>query len=135
VQKALAMAQRCRQLPADYTDVTEGWLANWKRRIKRKLLNNFKLAYVDVLSRQQSAFNQFVLTALEELAECCATLDHKGRTRSFAHGETHGGDSETSLEELRRELAENRQQCTALEERLARLEAVLKERLPACDLA
>src|SRR5207244_2785670 len=47
--------------------------------IKRKLLGNFKHAYVDVLSRQQSAFNTQLLSAVRELAECCATLDHAVR--------------------------------------------------------
>src|SRR5262249_1936141 len=79
VQAALAEADRLRRLPTDYADVTEGAFAAWKRRVKRKLLNNFKLAYVDVLSRQQSSFNQQMLTALRELTECCATLDHAVR--------------------------------------------------------
>src|SRR5262249_43264645 len=57
LQAALVEAERLHQLPDDYTDVTEGLLAGVKRRIKRKLLGNFKTAYVDVLSRQQSAFN------------------------------------------------------------------------------
>src|SRR5262249_58213375 len=76
---ALVEADRLQQLPADYTDITEGLFAAWKRRVKRKLLGNFKHAYVDVLSRQQSAFNRHVLAALQELAECCATLDHAGQ--------------------------------------------------------
>lgn len=71
-REALASAERLRTLPDDYLDVTEGWFAPWKRWLKRKLLNNFKRAYVDVVVRQQSAFNQHVLTALNELAECCA---------------------------------------------------------------
>jgi glycosyltransferase involved in cell wall biosynthesis len=78
-QAALVEAERLRQLPDDYTDVTEGALASLKRRIKRKLLGNFKHAYVDVLSRQQSACNAQLLSALRELAECCATLDHAVR--------------------------------------------------------
>ncbi len=78
-QAALVEADRLRQLPDDYTDVTEGLLASLKRRIKRKLLGNFKHAYVDVLSRQQSAFNRRLLDAVGELAECCATLDHAVR--------------------------------------------------------
>src|SRR5207247_1089908 len=61
VQSLLARADRHQQLPEDYTDITEGLLASWKRRLKRKLLGNFKLAYVDVLSRQQSEFNQSIL--------------------------------------------------------------------------
>jgi hypothetical protein len=79
VASDLTEANRLQRLPEDYVDVSEGLLAGLKRRIKRKLLGNFKNAYVDVLSRQQSAFNRQVLTALQELAECCATLDHAVR--------------------------------------------------------
>jgi hypothetical protein len=75
-QAALVEAGRLQRLPDDYTDVTEGVFAGLKRRLKRKLLGNFKHAYVDVLSRQQSAFNRELLAAVRELAECCATLDH-----------------------------------------------------------
>jgi glycosyltransferase involved in cell wall biosynthesis len=75
-QAALVEAQQRRTLPDDYLDVTEGRLARWKRWIKRKLLGNFKRGYVDVLSRQQSEVNRQLLTALQHLAECCATLDH-----------------------------------------------------------
>ncbi|MCI0456449.1 MAG: glycosyltransferase family 4 protein [Gemmataceae bacterium] len=76
VQAALAEASRLQRLPDDYTDVTEGPLAALKRKLKRKLLGNFKHAYVDVLSRQQSACNARLLEAIQELTECCATLDH-----------------------------------------------------------
>ncbi len=69
-------AEELQKLPDDYLDVTQGTLAKLKRRIKHKLLNNFKVAYVDVLSRQQSAFNQQILNVVKELAECCALLDH-----------------------------------------------------------
>src|SRR5262249_59063873 len=69
VQAALAEADRLRRLPTDYADVTEGAFAAWKRRLKRKLLNNFKLAYVDVLSRQQSASHHPGLAAPRELAQ------------------------------------------------------------------
>jgi glycosyltransferase involved in cell wall biosynthesis len=75
-QAALAEAARLQRLPEDYVDVTEGLLADLKRRIKRKLLGNFKHAYVDVLARQQSAYNQQLLTAVQQLAESCAALDH-----------------------------------------------------------
>src|SRR5207244_4288119 len=74
VQTALAEAERRQSLPSNYSDVSQGFLAKWKGLIKRKLLANFKHAYVDVLSRQQSAFNRQVLTALQELAESCALL-------------------------------------------------------------
>jgi hypothetical protein len=76
VQEALPGAHALAQLPADYTDVTEGRLAPVKRFLKRKLLNNFKHAYVDVLSRQQSQVNGQVVQMIQQLAECCALLDH-----------------------------------------------------------
>jgi glycosyltransferase involved in cell wall biosynthesis len=110
VEAALAEASHRQRLPDDYHDVTEGLLAAWKRRIKRKLLGNFKHAYVDVLSRQQSAFNQFIVTALQELVECCATLDHARRL----------SPPTAPVEESTR----NREE---LEERLARLEARIAE--------
>ncbi len=76
IQEHLGEIDSLRKLPEDYVDVTEGWLAEWKRRIKQKLLNNFKRAYVDVVSRQQSRVNQQVLAALQEVSRCCATLEH-----------------------------------------------------------
>jgi glycosyltransferase involved in cell wall biosynthesis len=79
VQAHLASAERDRRLPQDYVDVTEGWFARLKRWIKRKLLNNFKRAYVDVLSGQQSEVNAQLLAANRYLADCCATLDHAVR--------------------------------------------------------
>jgi glycosyltransferase involved in cell wall biosynthesis len=82
VRAALAEANRCQRLPDDYIDVTEGRFARLKRWIKRKLLGNFKHAYVDVLSRQQSRFNQQVLTALTELADYCATLEHAVKAKN-----------------------------------------------------
>ena len=78
-QAALVQAHELRGLPSDYSDVTQGALAHLKRQIKRKLLGNFKTAYVDVLSRQQSACNEKLLAAVQALAECCATLDHAVR--------------------------------------------------------
>ncbi len=74
VQTALAHADRKRQLPDDYADVTEGCLKHWKHEIKHKLLGNFKRTYVDVLSRQQSEFNRHVLEALQELTELVGGL-------------------------------------------------------------
>jgi O-antigen biosynthesis protein len=90
IRAMLAEAARCQRLPDDYTDVTQGWLAKWKRWVKRKLLGNFKRAYVDVLSRQQSRFNQQILTAVTELADYCATLEHAakaGDQRSEVRGQ------------------------------------------------
>jgi hypothetical protein len=81
VRGLLIDAQRIQRLPDDYLDVTQGWLARWKRWTKKTLLNNFKRAYVDVLSRQQSRLNQQLVAAVAQLAECCATLDHAVRSQ------------------------------------------------------
>jgi glycosyltransferase involved in cell wall biosynthesis len=118
VQRALVEAEGHQCLPDRYTDVTAGLFAVGKRWIKRKLLGNFQRAYVDVLSRQQSAFNRHLLAALTELAECCATLDHVGQG-------TDGKEMARRLKELTGRLAETQQRCATLEERLARLEASL----------
>lgn len=75
VETLLAEADGLKRLPDDYLDVTEGWLAGLKRRIKAKLLGNFRRAYVDVLSRQQSAFNQNMLAAVHELTELQSRLE------------------------------------------------------------
>jgi glycosyltransferase involved in cell wall biosynthesis len=80
VRAVLAQAMQRRRLPDDFVDVTEGWFARAKRWVKRKLLYNFKHAYVDVLSRQQSQLNDQLIAAVQQLAECCASLDHTVRT-------------------------------------------------------
>jgi hypothetical protein len=49
----------------NYTDVTQGLFAGWKKLARSKLVGNIKKAYVDVLSRQQSACNQQLLGAAE----------------------------------------------------------------------
>lgn len=79
-QQALVAALALQRLPDDYVDVTEGWFARLKRWIKGKLLGNFRRAYVDVLSRQQSRVNQHLIQALTQLGRSCATLDHALRT-------------------------------------------------------
>lgn len=76
---ALAEAERLKRLPDDFVDVTIGRFASWKRWLKQKMLGNFKRAYVDVISRQQSQVNQRLVTTVQQLAECCATLDHAMR--------------------------------------------------------
>jgi glycosyltransferase involved in cell wall biosynthesis len=127
VQAGLVEARRQQRLPDGYTDVTAGLFATAKRWIKRKLLGNFQRAYVDVLSRQQSAFNQQLLAALTELAECCATLDHMGQSAG-------GHDLAHRVKELAERLAETQQRCAILEERLAQLEARLAQGVPYQDI-
>src|SRR5262249_61216365 len=75
VRSILAQAHRQQRLPDDYVDVSEGFLARCKRWLKQKLLNNFKRAYVDVLSRQQSRVNQQLVSAVQALAACSATVE------------------------------------------------------------
>lgn len=76
VESALAKVMQHKQLPTEYTDISTGWFGNWKKWLKQKLLNNFKVQYTDVLSRQQSDVNEHLLEAVQQLAECCTTLDH-----------------------------------------------------------
>jgi glycosyltransferase involved in cell wall biosynthesis len=125
IETALVELQRLERLPDEYTDVTAGRLASLKRWIKRKLLGNFQRAYVDVLSRQQSEFNRQTLTTLSELRECCATIqnvnvpkDDSGRERGIA-------ESASVVRDLLEQLSQSRQECAALEERVARLERAL----------
>jgi len=72
LQETLAELHEHSSLPDGYEDVTQGFLAPLKRRIKRKLLHNFQTAYVDVLARQQTRFNEAVVKAMHQLAEGCA---------------------------------------------------------------
>ncbi len=108
----LATAQKLQSLPDDYTDVTQGRFAKWKAWIKKKLLGNFKQAYVDVLSRQQSAFNQKILASLQEIAECCATLDSAVSTTPKLTSQTD------ELTKLRAELKEAREDIRTLAQQL-----------------
>jgi glycosyltransferase involved in cell wall biosynthesis len=132
VQKALTQAHRLRRLPDDYTDVTEGRFARWKAWVKRKLLGNFKNAYVDVLSRQQSAFNLAVLTALGELNDGFQILTRLNARRENvtipgpSGPETPSGadaGAEGVLRRLIDELSEARGRIHDLEQRLARPDA------------
>ncbi|MBL8794100.1 MAG: hypothetical protein JNM56_09350, partial [Planctomycetia bacterium] len=118
VQSALAAAQLHQRLPDDYEDVTEGWFAGWKRRLKSKLLNNFRRAFVEPAFRRQSAFNRQLLTAVQELAEHRAALENARQPILHSPREA----------ELVEELTRTRQRCALLEERLARLEARMLER-------
>jgi Glycosyl transferases group 1 len=74
-QRLLVEAHALKQLPDDYQDVTQGFLAKWKRAAKQKLLHQFRRAYLDVLSRQQSAFNEKMLVLLSQLVEGCGALN------------------------------------------------------------
>jgi glycosyltransferase involved in cell wall biosynthesis len=140
VQGAIAEADRQQRLPDDYLDVTEGLFARWKRKIKQKLLGNFKHAYVDVLSRQQSRFNGHILAAVQELAECIAVVDHltrmrtefedgrldrlrEGIQRSLESGEAN--EVVMAFRELLDQLAESRKQGRDLEERVSALERLV----------
>jgi glycosyltransferase involved in cell wall biosynthesis len=105
-QAALAQAQRLQRLPDDYADVTQGALAGVKLRIKRKLLGNFKKAYVDVLSRQQSACNQQLLQAVQTLTECCQTLDHAVRQLQARVAELEAGRQPRYARSVASQLAE-----------------------------
>lgn len=75
VRRGLPELDRLRKLPDDYVDVSHGPLGGWKLLAKRTLLNNFKAAYVDVLSRRQSEVNARVGQALQHLTEACTLLD------------------------------------------------------------
>jgi glycosyltransferase involved in cell wall biosynthesis len=122
-QTALAEAQKRQLLPDDYTDVCEGRFAKWKRWLKRKLLGNFKHAYVDVLSRQQSAFNRQLVAALQELAECCMLLD-RAQTAVPRDRREEAPPTEAS-QETKSRLAETQERCLKLEQRVAELERAL----------
>lgn len=101
VRRSLAEARTSAGLPDDYLDVTEGWFARAKRWLKKKLLGNFKTAYVDVLSRQQTQVNRRLVEAVQHLAEACTAMEHalgrlqaesKNREDGAApHAAPHGG--------------------------------------------
>src|SRR5262249_4462147 len=70
----LSKARTLEKLPDSYVDVTEGRFARLKRWLKAKLLRNFQHSYVNVLSRQQTAFNKRLADAVAALAEENADL-------------------------------------------------------------
>lgn len=74
-RSALSHAKRIEKLPDDYVDVSEGKLAGLKRSLKRKLLNNFRKAYVDVAFRQQSDLNEKLIAVMSLLLETVSTQD------------------------------------------------------------
>ncbi len=122
LEPVLRAAHAAQQLPDGYADVSEGRLARWKRWVKRKLLHNFQHAYVDVLSRQQTAFNRQVVSALAELGDGQAALAHALNTADPRAPE--------DVDDLRAELLRLRRQNRRLRRRLARLEAALAPERP-----
>ena len=140
---ALAQADRRQELPDDYVDVTEGRLAGVKKQIKQKLLGNFKHAYVDVLSRRQSAFNRSLLEAVQETLECCALLDHaisastprglqnlteawsSAIERAVSSGRAH--EVSDIIKDLLQEVLASRTRQDQLERRVAALEQATRE--------
>lgn len=124
---ALAEAESRHRLPDDYLDVTQGALASWKLQVKKKLLGNFKHAYVDVLSRQQSAFNLNIVQALQELAECCELLDPRGASQIEDLVKAgKAGEIGALIQNLTSEIEKDRVRLTELERRLARLERAVE---------
>jgi glycosyltransferase involved in cell wall biosynthesis len=117
-EPVLRFAEAARDLPAGYVDVCHGRLARLKRWIKHKLLHNFQTAYVDVISRQQTAFNRQVVTALAELGDGQSSLAHAVTIQPPRSVVDEGDDLRAELHRLRRD---NRR----LRRRMVRLEAVL----------
>ncbi len=115
LEPMLQAALAAHQLPAAYADVSVGRLGRLKRWVKQKVLHNFKTAYVDVLSRQQSALNRQVLNALAELADAQSTLAHAVALQPPRSDLPNGDDLWAELRRLRR-------QTRRLERRLARVE-------------
>jgi glycosyltransferase involved in cell wall biosynthesis len=111
-RQMLAQAHRLDRLPEDYVDVTEGKFANAKRLIKRKLLGNFRRAYVDVAFRQQSALNQKILAVMNVLLE----------TSSMQSGTMITGLQE-QVRRLQRQNRRERARSKRLERRLDALNA------------
>lgn len=119
-RSALSQAKRMETLPEDYVDVSEGKLANLKRSLKRKLLNNFRRAYVDVAFRQQSALNEKLIAVMSLILETVSTQDI---THSVA-------DLERRLHRVERDLKHQRrrnQQLAALLEQLSSPDVSLVE--------
>jgi glycosyltransferase involved in cell wall biosynthesis len=121
VGPAMRRAMAAHELPAGYADVSNGRSARLKRWLKQKLLHNFQTAYVDVLSRQQTAFNRQVLAALAELHETQAAIAHAAAIQS-PRSAPQDGDN------LRAEIRRVRRRNRRLRRRVARLEALFLRR-------
>jgi glycosyltransferase involved in cell wall biosynthesis len=111
-------------LPTDYCDVTTGLGAPLKRWVKQKLLNNFRRAYVDVLARQQTEFNQRVLALLGCVMDGMAALTAPGSGTAPAGTDRvqDNGNLHAQLVRLRQARRRDRQRLRRLEARLRRLE-------------
>lgn len=118
--RKVAEADSLVELPDGYTDVSEGKLASLKHRIKQKLLHQFRTAYVDVLSRQQSALNRLLVEAIQELAECLAML---GQPAERPQANNLAADIATSVRQLKAQIRRMAGRIGEMEERLERLEA------------
>jgi glycosyltransferase involved in cell wall biosynthesis len=118
LEPALRSVAAYQELPTGYADVSDGRFARLKRWVKHKILHNFQTAYVDVLSRQQSAFNGQVVTALAELGDGQAALAHAVAVQPPRSDLADGDDLRVELRRLRRQ---NRR----LHRRLTRMEASL----------
>jgi glycosyltransferase involved in cell wall biosynthesis len=112
----LLAAQAVQQLPDDYLDVSEGRFAKLKLWVKRKLLHNFQHAYVNALSRQQSAFNRQVLAALAEMADAQTAVVPPARR------------VDVEVEALREELRDLRRRYRRLARRVAPARARTEEK-------
>ena len=104
LEPVLRAATAAQELPVGYVDVSEGRLGRVKRWIKHKLLHNFQTGYVDVLSRQQSAFNRQMLTALAELGDGQAALTHAAASSVQPPGGTYPDELTADVRRLKRRL-------------------------------
>jgi hypothetical protein len=77
------LAQLCR-LPEGYEHEANGRVGRLKAWLKEKLLGGFRRRYVDVLSRQQSAANRLILTAIAGLNASVARLERSGEIENSA---------------------------------------------------
>jgi len=128
LRSALAEVEKLQDLPDGYSDVSTGPFAKFKQQIKERLLHQFKTAYVDVLSRQQSEWNRQVGLVLHELAESVALLE-----RSAVAEQSSEKSSELSslVARLRRGVRSAVTKIESLEERIERLEALVDQKSPA----
>lgn len=108
VRQILAQAHRLERLPEDYVDVTEGKFSAAKRLIKRKLLNNFRRAYVDVAFRQQSALNQKLISVMNLLLESSSLQSNLAAIIQL----------QSQVRKLQRQCRREREQRKRLERRL-----------------